>query len=173
MTFGFKGLTTQALVSSNTTSTNRNNVDIADIPAAVEGHTSHDSDSFNEKLGATRSRVAESPSDEELNKIDQSAQRGVQNVQAITQVWSRRDLILAFILYVSSSYTFRARCADTLQYMVHWLHQRLYLGLQLYSRPIRDLRLPRALLDRADQCHLLPHCRSLEAPLCKDHEHLG
>jgi len=100
MGFNFRGLTSSALVTQNTATTNKGNTDIADIPASVEGHTSFDAGPVDEKLGATRSSdaTADSASDEELTKVDTTAQRGVQNVQAMTQVWTKRDLIIAYIL---------------------------------------------------------------------------
>jgi hypothetical protein len=36
-------------------------------------------------------------SDEELNKVDTNAEHGVQAIQAATHVWTKRDLILAYI----------------------------------------------------------------------------
>lgn len=175
MGFSFQGLTTQALVSKNITMINKNNVDIADVPASVEGHTSLDAGLPDEKLGANRSSdvSADSTSDEELTRVDPSAPRGVQNVQAMTYVWSKRDLILAYIMYVLFVMYVRVRCTDTSQYMVDRVRQRLCLGGQLHSRPIRDVGFPRALLDRAHRCHLIAHCRSLEAPIREDHEYLG
>jgi hypothetical protein len=36
-------------------------------------------------------------SDEELNKVDTTAEIGVQQVQAASMIWKKRDLILAYI----------------------------------------------------------------------------
>ncbi|KAK5958288.1 hypothetical protein OHC33_000130 [Knufia fluminis] len=100
MGISFRGLTSAALVTQNTATTNRANIDIADIPASIQAHTSFDGGRSDEKLGATRSSAAtdDSASDDELTKIDTNAQRGTQNVQAMTHVWSKRDLILAYIM---------------------------------------------------------------------------
>ncbi len=100
MGFNFRGLTSSALVSQNTATKEKGNVDIANIPASVESDTSFDGGRADEKLGGTRSSdaIADSASDEELTKIDTSAQRGTQNVQAMTHVWSKRDLIFAYIM---------------------------------------------------------------------------
>lgn len=85
------------MVSKNSTSNEKNNVDVADIPQSVEGHYSIDGGRPDEKLGASRSTDA-TDSDEELTKVDTTAQHGVQNAQAMTYVWSRRDLITAYVM---------------------------------------------------------------------------
>lgn len=95
MGFTFKGLTSNALASSNTQATHTNDKDIADVPASVQGHTSDDH--VDEKLGSPRATTLSNSSDEELNKVDESAESGVQAIQAVTYVWTKRDLILAYI----------------------------------------------------------------------------
>lgn len=97
MGFTFRSLAASALVSKNTTSTEKNNVDVADIPQSVDGHYSIDGGRPDEKLGASRSSEA-TDSDEELTKVDITAQYGVQNAQAVTYVWTKRDLIIAYIM---------------------------------------------------------------------------
>lgn len=100
MGFSFKGLTTNALVGGNITNNQAaNEKDIADVPASVSGHTSMDVDRPGEKVGAPRVPVSvSSDSDEELNRVDTTAEQGVQAIQAATFVWSKRDLIIAYIL---------------------------------------------------------------------------
>lgn len=101
MGFSFKGLTTSALVGGNTSNNQAaNEKDIADVPAAVDGHASMDGSRPNpEKIGAPRtSTSASNASDEELNRVDTNAEQGVQAIQAVTFVWSKRDLIIAYIL---------------------------------------------------------------------------
>lgn len=99
MGFSFKGLTTSALVGGNINNQAANEKDIADVPAAVSGHTSMDIDRRDEKVGAPRTPISmSSDSDEELNKVDTAAEQGVQAIQAATFVWSKRDLIIAYIL---------------------------------------------------------------------------
>ena len=102
MGLGLRGLFSSALVSQSTPDTNKNNTDVAGVPAAVQGQTSIDARWRDDKLGATRTSDAtgDSASDDEMTEVDTSAQRGVQNVQAMTLVWSKRDLILAYIMYV-------------------------------------------------------------------------
>lgn len=104
MGFSFKGLTTSALVNGAVPNNhNANEKDIADIPAAVDGHASMDVSRRNdEKIGAPRSptSMSDESNDEELNKVDTHAEHGVQAIQAVTFVWSKQDLILAYILYV-------------------------------------------------------------------------
>lgn len=100
MGFTFKGLTSSALVSNNNATNTANNVDVADVPASVEGHTrSFDvgRPDLDEKIGAPHA-IPTNDSEEELQKVDTTAQRGTQNVQAMTHVWSRRDLIIAYIM---------------------------------------------------------------------------
>jgi hypothetical protein len=113
MGFSFKGLTSAALVAGNTPAANADNKDIADVPAAVQGHTSMDVSRPDEKLGTPRTDTSMSNnSDEELNKVDTTAESGVQAVQAATMVWSKRDLILAYILYVLVHPLYLYQCRD-------------------------------------------------------------
>lgn len=100
MGFSFKGLTTSALVNGAVPNHEANEKDIADVPAAVDGHASMDASRRpDEKIGAPRSPSSMSEaSDEELNKVDTHAEQGVQAIQAATLVWSKRDLIMAYVL---------------------------------------------------------------------------
>lgn len=106
MGFSFKGLTTSALVNGAVPNHHANEKDIADVPAAVDGHASMDVSRRNdEKIGAPRSPTSMSDAssdDVELNKVDTHAEQGVQAIQAVTFVWSKQDLILAYVLYVYS-----------------------------------------------------------------------
>jgi hypothetical protein len=97
MGFDFRGLTSGALVSKNNAASTANARDVGDVPASVAGHTSMDYKRPDEKLGAPRSSDG-IDSDDELNKVDTHAEYGVQRAQAMTQVWTKRDLILAYIL---------------------------------------------------------------------------
>jgi microsomal dipeptidase-like Zn-dependent dipeptidase len=100
MGFNFRGLTSSALVSNNSTTNHAGNTDIADVPRAVDAHTSMDipRPGPDEKIGADHSLDGSSDTDEELAKIDEKAQQGVQNVQAMTFVWSKQNLILAYVM---------------------------------------------------------------------------
>lgn len=106
MGFSFKGLTTSALVNGAVPNHQANEKDIADVPAAVDNHNSTDVSRRNdEKIGAPRSPSSMSESDdEELNKVDTHAEQGVQAIQAITFVWTKRDLILAYVLCVDPAH---------------------------------------------------------------------
>ncbi|KAI4909155.1 hypothetical protein J4E85_011627 [Alternaria conjuncta] len=97
MGFTFKGLTTSALVSGNTKNADANEKDIADVPASYQGHTSMDAARPDEKVGSPRESARSRESDEELNKVDTTAEVGVQHVQAASLLWKKRDLILAYI----------------------------------------------------------------------------
>jgi hypothetical protein len=100
MGFSFKGLTTNALLSSGrgTTTYDHDQKDVADVPAAVHGHSSQDMPRPDEKLGTPRTPESMSQvDDEELNKVDTTAERGVQAIQAATHVWTKKDLIYAYI----------------------------------------------------------------------------
>ena len=50
-----------------------------------------------EKVGSPRESALSRESDEELNKVDTTAEIGVQQVQAASMIWKKRDLILAYI----------------------------------------------------------------------------
>ncbi|KAF2270529.1 siderophore iron transporter mirB [Lojkania enalia] len=115
MGFSFRGLTSSALVTNNTATANANNTDVADVPASVEGHTSMDVSRPDEKLGASRS-IDESDSDTDLEKIDTTAPQGVQTIQAMTHVWSRRELISAYIMMwlIAFILAFASGCVNTL-----------------------------------------------------------
>jgi hypothetical protein len=96
------GLTSNALVSTslNKESTHQ---DISNIPASVQDHTTlRDAPHDVEKMGTPRTPTSVSESDDaSLNKVDTTAEPGVQAVQAATHVWTKRDLILAYVLYVA------------------------------------------------------------------------
>lgn len=100
MGFSFKGLTTSALVNGALPNQHANEKDIADVPAAVDAHASMDASRHtDEKIGAPRNATAMSESDdEELNKVDTHAEQGVQAIQAVTLVWTKKDLIMAYVL---------------------------------------------------------------------------
>lgn len=102
MGFSFKGLTTSALVGGAVPNNqSANEKDIADVPAAVDGHASMDASRVpDEKIGAPRTptSMSNNSDDEELNKVDTHAEHGVQAIQAVTFVWTKKDLILAYIL---------------------------------------------------------------------------
>ncbi|KAH9876463.1 hypothetical protein J1614_003594 [Plenodomus biglobosus] len=98
MGFTFKGLASSALLSSSKPTTKADHKDVADVPASVHGHTSMDFNRPNEKLGAPHiAGSTDFDSDEELNRVDTTAEAGVQAVQAASMVWTKRDLILAYI----------------------------------------------------------------------------
>jgi archaellum component FlaC len=97
MGFNFKGLTSAALVTNNNHTAAEGNKDVAGIPASVERNTSVDIPRLNEKdIGGARD-IHTPDSDEELNRIDTTAPKGVQEIQAITHVWTKKELIMAYI----------------------------------------------------------------------------
>ncbi|KAF2029876.1 siderophore iron transporter mirB [Setomelanomma holmii] len=120
MGFTFKGLTSNALVSGSTKANDYDNKDVADVPAAVQGHTSIDHSRPDEKLGTPRSGISVNDSDEELNRVDTTAESGVQAVQAATHVWTKRDLIIAYIFMwlINFFVSFTSSCNGTLSYYV-------------------------------------------------------
>lgn len=97
MGFNFRGLTSSALVSA-TTEKNIENV-TPERRASVNGEIPNEKgvvNDINAKLGSD-----DSSSDDlvELErKVDPNAQRGVQMQQAMTLVWSKRDIIIAYIM---------------------------------------------------------------------------
>lgn len=96
MGFSFRGLTSNALVSTGANN-QIDTKDVADVPASVQGHRNLDVPRPDEKLGTPRMTTLSDNSDEELNQVDKTAQHGVQAVQAATQVWTKRDKIIAFV----------------------------------------------------------------------------
>ncbi|KAF3036531.1 hypothetical protein E8E11_005322 [Didymella keratinophila] len=118
MGFSFKGLTTSALVNGAVPNQHANEKDVADVPAAVDGHTSMDvARRPDEKIGAPRTGSPMSESDdEELNKVDTHAEQGVQAIQAVTFVWTKKDLILAYVFMwlIQFMMSFFSGCVSTL-----------------------------------------------------------
>ncbi|KAI8931544.1 hypothetical protein NX059_011199 [Plenodomus lindquistii] len=94
----FKGLTSSALLSSSKPVTDVDHKNVADVPASIQGHISMDVYRPHEKLGRPHTTPSsELDTDEEMNKVDTTAEAGVQAVQAASLVWTKRDLILAYI----------------------------------------------------------------------------
>ncbi|KAF2702846.1 alpha/beta-hydrolase [Pleomassaria siparia CBS 279.74] len=89
MGFNWPGMTRAMLRSeqNNAAATNADHIEPADPEKARDD---------NEKLGEPGSHDVNS-SEEELTKVDTAAPQGTQKVQAMTHVWSKRDLILAYI----------------------------------------------------------------------------
>jgi hypothetical protein len=88
----FRGLSTPVFTPTEKDS----NIDVASVPNSLGDHETGTNAPPDEK-GSPRSSDA-GDSDDELNKIDPTAQPGVQHVQAATHVWTRRDLVIAYIL---------------------------------------------------------------------------
>lgn len=83
MRFKWPGATEAALVNNTTVTT------------GSDAHSSND-EKFDEKNPA---KVEEQFSDDEsVNKVDEDASHGVQRVQAMTLVWSKKELIMAYIM---------------------------------------------------------------------------
>jgi hypothetical protein len=95
----FRGLTSSALASRNHGSATATEKDVADVPASYAGHTSTENTRPDEKLGSPRGNCEETDSDDELNKVDTHAEQGVQAMQAMTYVWSKKSLYMTFIWY--------------------------------------------------------------------------
>jgi hypothetical protein len=71
----------------------------AGVPVPVNAKTKTDEPHVAEKSGSPKS-IEPTGSEHELAKVDISAPKGVQDVQAMTYAWSRRNLIAAYIMYV-------------------------------------------------------------------------
>jgi hypothetical protein len=124
MGFTFKGLTSSALLSRNTASTNAGHKDIADVPASVQGHTSMEVKRPDEKLGSPRESAMSDYSDDDMNKIDTTA----------SSIWKKRDLILAYILYVSRMSTASFTQTNNKQHVVSPI--LLDLHIQHFQHPL-------------------------------------
>lgn len=61
------------------------------------------------ETGVTAEQTASEP-DTDDDSIDKNAQAGVQNIEAMTKVWTKRDLYLAYILYVCQGSQVSAWC---------------------------------------------------------------
>ena len=71
----------------------------ADLP--VVGNTA---DKMNDKETGVVANKADTSvhSDSDTDKISDDAQLGVQSIQAVTKVWTRNDIILAYVTYVGT-----------------------------------------------------------------------
>jgi len=96
MGFSFRGLTSAALANKDSVGANAAERDIAHVPASVAGHTSIETPCVDDKLGSARTYGTGSD-DASLNQVDTLAEHGVQKAQAMTLVWSKKGLILAYI----------------------------------------------------------------------------
>lgn len=54
--------------------------------------------SYDDRATAADANVIDTSDDESIEKVDTHAQAGVQKAQAMTQVWSRNEIILAYAL---------------------------------------------------------------------------
>lgn len=98
MGISFRGLTSAALVSKNGRDATMTEKDVADVPASYYGHTtSMDAGQrpLDEKLGAPRSETE--TDDDSLNKVDTTAEAGVRKAQAMTLVWTKKEILLAYV----------------------------------------------------------------------------
>ncbi|KAL5379548.1 hypothetical protein DPSP01_008425 [Paraphaeosphaeria sporulosa] len=98
MGISFRGLTSAALVSKTDRDANMTEKDVADAPASYAGHsTSMDAGHrpVDEKLGAPRSE--EETDDDSLNKVDATVEAGVRKAQAMTLVWTKKEMLLAYV----------------------------------------------------------------------------
>src|SRR5689334_884365 len=97
MGFNLRSLTSSALV----TSLDITNQNVANVPTSVERNTSADVERPGEKQGVTgsaKTSIDSHSQDDISEKIDSTAQHGVQQIQAMTYVWTKRDLVAAYIL---------------------------------------------------------------------------
>ena len=90
MRFRVSGLTSSALATKHAGNSN------TEISGSMDNRSSNEDKSYEKD---PRVHDAEAASDDDSRAaIDRDAQLGTQKVQAMTQVWSKRDLILAYIM---------------------------------------------------------------------------
>lgn len=93
MQFNIPGLSHgQGAIASNAV------VDHAQTANSDSSKSVNSQDLEKREKGAAIDSSAELSDDDSINKVDATAPRGVQIAQAMTQVWSRRDLLLAYVL---------------------------------------------------------------------------
>jgi hypothetical protein len=101
MRFRIPGVTTSSAVSPAVAT----GTDNATSPASEQKHSS-DAEAANEKdvrVGDGQPRDYSSDDDSSLEKVDTNAEHGVQTIQAMTQVWSKRDILAAYVMYGPSN----------------------------------------------------------------------
>lgn len=72
--------------------------DVADVPASYAGNTTSMDAGLrpvDEKLGAPRSETE--TDDDSLNKVDFTAEAGVRKAQAMTLVWTKKEILFAYV----------------------------------------------------------------------------
>lgn len=100
MRFQIPGLTSAAMATKSAGSNEKT------ASESVGNRSSNDVENFDEKQTPYNNAAStvdahmafDSSDDDSLNKVDTAAQAGVQKVQAMTQVWSKREIILAYVL---------------------------------------------------------------------------
>lgn len=92
---------------------------------------------YDEKTGFSSASVS-SPNDstEAVDKIDPNAEHGVQAIQGTTLVWSKRDLILAYVKWVIIG-DYMINKTDSFQHVVDRIHVGFLLRLCLHPYYIR------------------------------------
>ena len=134
----------------------------------------------NEAIGADSKETAlatdRSPSSDggDDDSIDKDAQQGVQNMEAITKTWTKRDLYAAYILWVNQFAQTRLCSRLTVtQNLVHLLYRRYTTGNGIHSNPICHQLFQRALFDGHDRRCSQHHWRYFEASNRQNHRYLG
>ncbi|KAF2449008.1 siderophore iron transporter mirB [Karstenula rhodostoma CBS 690.94] len=96
MGISFRGLTTAALASKDGRDAAMTEKDVADVPASVAHASSVDAGHRpgDEKLGAPRSELE--VDDDSLNKVDTTVEAGVRKAQAMTLVWTKSEILMAY-----------------------------------------------------------------------------
>lgn len=100
MRFRIPGVTTSSAISPAVAS----GTDAATSPGSDQKHSS-DAETGNEKdirVGENQSRDYSSDDDASLEKVDTNAEFGVQTIQAMTHVWSKRDILASYVMYVET-----------------------------------------------------------------------
>lgn len=85
------------------------------VPVAVDKHPNSDSEAPVESSETKEIQVtsgAASASDSSYDGVDENAQAGVQKIEATTSVWSKNQLILAYLLYVPTHFQSNDLIAD-------------------------------------------------------------
>lgn len=93
MRFRIPGVTTSSAITTG--------ADTGPAASPEQRHSS-DAEAVNEKdvkVGDNRSQDYSSDDDSSLEKVDTNAEHGVQTIQAMTKVWSRRDIFASYIMY--------------------------------------------------------------------------
>ncbi|KAL2402603.1 MFS siderochrome iron transporter 1 [Exophiala dermatitidis] len=129
----------------------------ADIPGSATTDSHAGTDYTDQKIAhkeASVPAVASSDHSDDEKLVDPNEQCGVQLVEAMTTVWTTRDLIMAY-------------------HLDHGVHPELFIRHRQHINTLRNEFIPNALLNRNSKHHLQSDRWNFQTALCQNYGYLG